>query len=90
MTFMAECFWPGVTAELVATRVRDASRAAPAGGVARSLGAILVPEDEIALFLLEAPSLAAATGLALHAAIPFERILEVVRLDPTARGRSAR
>jgi hypothetical protein len=84
MTFMAECFWPGVTAQKVADageRVRQASHAISCDdGVARSLGAILVPTDEIALFLLEAISIDVATELAQQAAIPSERILEIVRL----------
>ena len=101
MTFMAECFWPGVTAQKVADageRVRQASRAVGCDdGFARYLGSILVPKDEIALFFLEAASLDAATELAQQAAIPSERILEIVRLgaflstgrdNPTARQRS--
>jgi hypothetical protein len=84
ITFMAECFWPGVTAQNVAAageRVRRASRST--GGkesFARYLGSILVPTDEIALVFLEAASTAAATELARQAAIPSERILEIVRL----------
>jgi hypothetical protein len=101
MTFMAECFWPGVTALKVADageRVRQASHAISCDdGFARYLGSILVPQDEIALVLLEAASVAAATELAQQAAIPSERILEIVRLgaflpsvpgNPTARQRS--
>jgi hypothetical protein len=84
MTFMAECFWPGVTAQRVADageRVRQASQAISYDdGFARYLGSILVPTDEIALFLLEAASIDAATELAQQAAIPSERILEIVRL----------
>ncbi|MGZ6661109.1 MAG: hypothetical protein ACXVHL_27490 [Solirubrobacteraceae bacterium] len=83
-TFMAECFWPGVTAPKVADvgeRVRQASHAVSCGdGFVRYLGAILVPTDEIALFLLEAASIGAATELAQQAAIPSERLLEIVRL----------
>ena len=61
MTFMAECFWPGVTVQKVADagdRLRHASRAiAPGDGLARYLGSILVPSDEIALCLFEAASI---------------------------------
>jgi hypothetical protein len=92
MTFMAECFWPGVTAQKVAdigARVRQASAASGRDDcAARYLGSILVPTDEIALFLLEAASIDAATELARQAEIPSERILEIVRLGafpPTAR-----
>jgi hypothetical protein len=84
ITFMAECFWPGVTALKVADageRVRQASHAVHDGvGSTHYLGSILVSSDEIALFLLEAASIDAATALAERAAIPSERILEVVRL----------
>jgi hypothetical protein len=84
MTFMAECFWPGVTAQNVADageRVQQRSDAVGCGGgFARYLGSILVPTDEIALFLLEAASIDAATELAKKAAIPSERVLEIVRL----------
>jgi hypothetical protein len=83
-TFMAECFWPGVSVENVADsgeRVRQAAEAlGHSGGFARYLGAILVPTDEIALLLLEAVSLDAARDLAGQAAVPSERILEIVRL----------
>ncbi len=81
---MAECFWPGVTAQKVADAgelVRQASSAISCDdGVARYLGAILVPHDEIALFLLQAASIDAAKALGTQAAIPSERILEIVRL----------
>jgi hypothetical protein len=86
-TFMAECFWPGVTVQKVTDageRVRQASHAGR--GDADYLGSILVPTDEIALFLLEAASIDAATELALQAAIPSERILEIVRLGALFSG----
>lgn len=80
-TYMAECFWPGVTAEDVAdaeARVRQATGAVTGDdGLPRCLGSILVPTDEIALFLLEAASIDAATELILQAELPSERILEV-------------
>ncbi len=91
IAFMAECFWPGVTPENVADagqRVRLASHAMSDGDLARFLGSILVPTDEIALFLFEAASIDAAKELAKQAAIPSERILEIVRLGaclPTGR-----
>ncbi|HEY8724900.1 MAG TPA: hypothetical protein VIL92_13715 [Gaiellaceae bacterium] len=82
---MAECFWPGVSAQQVADageRVRQASYAISADdGSSRYLGSILVPTDEIALFLFEATSLEAASEVNRRAEIPFERILEVVRRE---------
>lgn len=81
---MAECFWPGVTSQKVADageRVRQAAAAINSEGCfARYVGSILVPTDEIALCLFEATSLAAASELNRQAAIPSERILEIVRI----------
>jgi hypothetical protein len=92
-TFMAECFWPGVTAQKVADageRVRQATLApGPDGGFVHYVGSILVPTDEIALVLLEAAWIDAATDVAQQAAIPSERIVEIVRLGafvPNGRG----
>jgi hypothetical protein len=90
LTFMAECFWPGVTRQKLAAageRLEAASRAAEGGGRSRYLGSILVSTDEIALVLLEAGSFEAATALARQAAIPSERILEVDRLCAFPGGR---
>jgi hypothetical protein len=84
ITFMAECFWPGVTRQKVADageRTRQAAGVLTAHGrSSRYVGSILVPSDEIALCLFEAPSDAAATALGEAAAIPFERILRIVQL----------
>ena len=81
---MAECFWPGVTPQKVADtgeRVRQAAAALnPEGCFARYIGSILVPSDEIALCLFEASSMAAAAEVNRQAAIPSERLLEIVRL----------
>lgn len=83
-TFMAECFWPGVTTQKVADageRIRQAARAiSPQGRPGRYIGSILVPADEIALCLFEALSEAAASEINRQAAIPSERILQIVQL----------
>jgi hypothetical protein len=83
-TFMAECFWPGVTEQKVADageRLRRSAHAfAVRGRAGRYIGSILVPTDEIALCLFEAQSHTAATELNETAAIPSERILRVVQL----------
>ena len=84
LTFMAECFWPGVTVEKltdVGERIRHAARAiGPTARAGRYIGSILVPGDEIALCLFEAPSKATASLLEQQAGIPCERVLEVVHL----------
>jgi hypothetical protein len=83
---MAECFWPGVTEHRLAEAGASAHRAARAigseGQVARYLGSILIPVDEIAFCLFEARSLEAAGEIGRRGAIPFERIVEIVRLRP--------
>ena len=88
-SFMAECFWPGVTRLLLEDAGRRAGQAAQGfsaqGASSRYAGAILVPADEIALCMFEGPSIDAVTELNECAAIPFERILEIVRLDPAIR-----
>jgi len=82
---MAECFWPGVTARQLAGVGARARRAADEinsdGVVARYTGSILVPADEIALCFFDAASIDAASDLSRRAAIPFERILQIVRID---------
>ncbi len=92
---MAECFWPGVSAQKVADageRVRQASNAISSDDrFSRYLGSILVPTDEIAFCLFEAATIEAATELAKRAAVPAERILEIVRLGaflPSGRDHS--
>lgn len=86
-TFMAECFWPGVSEQQLVEAGARAHRAALAIGsesaLARYLGSILVPADEIAFCLFEAPSLETAGEIGRRAAIPFERILEIVHLRPS-------
>jgi hypothetical protein len=86
---MAECFWPGVTRLLLQDAGRRAVQAAQglssSGASTRYVGSILVPADEIALCLFEAPSIDAATEINERAAIPFERLLEIVRLGPAIR-----
>jgi hypothetical protein len=85
-SFMAECFWPGVTEQHLSnagSRARRAADAVNANGVlVRHTGSILVPADEIAFCLFEAASLDAASDLNRRAEIPFERILEIVCLGP--------
>ena len=87
--FMAECFWPGVTEQQLVDAGARARRAAgaigPDGAFARYMSSILVPSDEIAFCLFEATSIDAASDLNQRAAIPFERILEIVHLGPEGR-----
>jgi hypothetical protein len=88
-SFMAECFWPGVTEQHLTeagTRARQAADAINSHGVlVRHTGSILVPADEIAFCLFDAASIDAVSDLNRRAAVPFERILEIVHLGPWRR-----
>jgi Protein of unknown function (DUF4242) len=48
------------------------------GTAVHHLRSILVPEDETCFLLFEAPSSAAVRDALLRAAVPFERVVEVV------------
>jgi Protein of unknown function (DUF4242) len=83
-TYLAECFWPGVT---------EAKLAAAAERVAddRSVTCqqlIFIPADEIVLCLFQAPSEAAINEAARRAGLPSERIVESIRIRPRRRRRS--
>lgn len=86
---MAECFWPGVTQLMLREAGQRAGRAARTlgsqGASTQYAGSILVPADEIAFCFFEASSIETAIEINQRAAIPFERIVEVVRLDPAIR-----
>jgi hypothetical protein len=94
ITFMAECFWPGVTTAKVAEvgeRLREAARAIDSHGrTARYIGSILVPTDEIALCLFEAPSKAMASRLSTDAEVPSERVIPIVHLPAGERRTESR
>ena len=78
-SFVAECFWIGVTDEdLRALDERAAAavdKLAAAGEQIRYLGSMLMRADEVVLCLFEGTA-DSVRRAAEHAAIPFERILE--------------
>jgi Protein of unknown function (DUF4242) len=78
-SFIAECFWPGVTeAEVAALDTRAAASAGEltdAGEPVSYLGSILMQEDEVVLCLFEGTEGAVRTA-AEQAEVPFARILE--------------
>jgi hypothetical protein len=78
-SFIAECFWPGVTAAEVAAldqrAAASASELTQAGEPVRYLGSILMREDEVVLCQFEGAADAVRRAAEL-AEIPFERILE--------------
>ena len=54
--FLVECFWPGVTRELVEAANLRAQAAAVHSASLRFLGSLLVPDDEVVLFHFAAAS----------------------------------
>jgi Protein of unknown function (DUF4242) len=79
-TYVAECFWPGVTRADLSTLHARAARAA--GGSSESeLGAryrgwMLMPDDEVVFCFFDAVSAGAASVAARAAGIPYARIVE--------------
>jgi hypothetical protein len=84
-TFVVECYWPGIDEAQVRdvlTRVTHPRRGtAAARRAVHSLGCILVPSDGLALFLFEGPSATVVDEESVWAQVPFDRIVEVVRIE---------
>src|SRR5215470_305850 len=84
-TFVVECYWPGITEDEVrdalARIARAPLRTATSGGPVRSIGCILVPSDGLALFLFEGPSAAMVHDRSTWAGVPFDRVVEAVRIE---------
>lgn len=90
--YFVECYAPDLTrgdlSPLVA-RAREAAGAMRSTGIGvRSLGWILLPEEDTVFCLFEAPSLAAVEELGRRAAIRVDRIVEAVHVPGHARGGS--
>jgi hypothetical protein len=83
-TFVAECFWPGVTELDLGALDRRASACAEdashAGEPVRYLGSILMRVDEVVLCRFEGGA-DAVRLVAERAAIPFDRIVETLQSD---------
>lgn len=78
-SYIAECFWPGVTEADVGTldgRIAAVTETlAEAGEPVRFLGSILMREDEVVLCQFEGTADAVRRAVELGE-IPFERIVE--------------
>ena len=78
-SFVAECFWVGVTDDDL-RRIDERAAAAvegldPAANNVRYLGSVLMREDEVVLCFFEGTA-EGVRHAAQDAAIPFERIVE--------------
>jgi hypothetical protein len=89
-THMAECFWPDVREETVdraAARIREsAAELSGAGNSVELTGTILLPGDDVVLYLFNGTA-AAVQETCTRAQIPFERVVESV-WTMTTRGTS--
>jgi hypothetical protein len=86
-TFVAECFWPGVTegdlGALDRRATASAEEASRGGEHVRYLGSILMRADEVVLCRFEGAA-GAVRLVAERAAIPFDRIVETLQIDKPA------
>jgi Protein of unknown function (DUF4242) len=82
--YVAECFWSGVTQADLAQLDSRARASAQEGGV-RYLGSMLMPEDEVVFCFFDGTSHEAVESVATRAQIPFERIVESIRVTKEER-----
>ena len=91
--YLVECYWPGVSAEKLAAAVERAEQAADElrsqGRSLRFLGSILVPADEIVFCLFDGEETDVRT-VSQKAGLPFERILESLRIGGDGRAPARR
>jgi hypothetical protein len=84
-TYLVECYWPGVDAQLLADAVeRLAGSQQTRSDTVAWISSILVPEDEIVLCLAGGSSAEAVRTSARRAGLPAERIVECVYVAPHA------
>jgi hypothetical protein len=83
-TFVVECYWPGIDESQVRDILTRVTHPRPGTAASRravhSLGCILVPSDGLALFLFEGPSATLVDEESAWAQVPFDRIVEAVRI----------
>lgn len=82
--FLAERYLPAGSREVALADLARARRAsdelAREGAVAQLLSSTFVPSDEVCFALFRAPSAEEVNRLIARAAIPYERIVEVIQL----------
>ena len=83
-SYLVECYWPGVSEQkLTATVARAhaaASKLSRQGRNVALVGTILVPADETVFCLFEGLE-ADVRAVSSQAEVPFERVLESLRID---------
>jgi hypothetical protein len=88
--FLAERYVAAASLEqarLDAARASAASKEqADCGTTVRYLGSTLIPSDETCFALFQAPSAEDVRRLLEHAALPYDRIVEAIRIGTEERG----
>jgi hypothetical protein len=83
-TYIAECYWPGVTVDRVTSasrRAADTARELTAHGRFVELrDSWLVAEDEAAFLLFEGGSVEDVRLASERAGVPFERVVAAIRI----------
>jgi len=83
-SYLVECYWPGVTEQTLAVTVGQAQAAARAlrreGRQITLVGTIFVPVDETVFCLFDGAE-ADVRAVSSQAGVPFERVLESLRID---------
>jgi hypothetical protein len=80
---LVQCFWPRATSSAIEEAAARAAAAAAAvdGGGVRFLGSTFIPEDEVVLFEF-AGEIDGVRDASDQAALPYERIIQAVELEP--------
>lgn len=85
-SYLVECYWPGVTVEKLAATAKRVRAAASAlrrrGGDVIFVGSVFVPADESVFCLFDGVEADVRT-VSERAGLPFERVLESLRIDGT-------
>ena len=84
-TYLVECYWPAVSSDEISRAAARVGELAPSG--LRWIDAILVPDDEIVLCLIESSSAESVAVVSRQAGLPSERVVEAARLPGPRPGR---
>jgi hypothetical protein len=88
-TYLVECYWPGVDSHLVKAAVERAQATSAELGTSKRqvelVESVLVRADETVFLLFEGTS-EDVRFVVEQAHVPFERVLESIRIDLTCEG----
>ena len=88
-SYLAECFWPGVTPAHLEELDARAIQITANDTAVRYLGSMLTQEDEVVFCFFEGASASAVEQAARRAEIPFARVLESTELPTLAKQRKS-